>query len=269
MISIICPTFNSEGKISCLLESIKKQTSKDFEVIFIDNLSKDKTKDIIYQAKLNKFFFYSNKDKGIYDAINRGVKRSNFKWIWILGSDDCIFNKNTIAELIKEISIIKNSNINAIYGTTIFLSTNLPFNRKFSYDDHFSKSLCQQSIVYKKEALLNQNLFKIEYQTTADYEMNLRLIKKGIDNFKYIDKVLAIYNDRGASYCLKDKKFYKDSLGIRIDNIGSKVSKFKLLRSFFGRHGIIIFILSHSPTKSLLLIFKFIFLLFKRNKKEV
>lgn len=266
MLSIICPTYNSEKEIKNLLKSLECQTTNDYEIIFVDKLSSDRTKKLIISSKIKNFSFYSNKDRGIYDAINFGIKKSRFNWIWILGSDDVIYKNTTIEELTKEVLIEEKSKVKAIYGTVIFLTSNLPFNKKFYYDDHFNKSLCQQSIVYKKEALLDENLFNIKYITTADYVMNLKLLKEELNNFKYIEKILAIYNDRGSSFYKKDSNFYKDSLQIRMNNIGSKVRKLNLIKSFFGRHGIVLFSFNHSILKTIKITFYFLFLILKWKK---
>ena len=261
MISIICPTYNSEKKIGNLIKSIKFQSCQNFEVIFVDNLSQDNTENLIFESKIKDFSFYSKRDKGIYDAINFGIKKAKYKWIWILGSDDFIYNKNIVKELNKEITKIDNPKLLAIYGTVVFSSTNSRYNEEYSYDDHFNKSLCQQSIIYKKKALFKRGLFNLRYETTADYEMKLKLIKKNLKSLKYINKILAVYNDRGSSYFIKDTNFERDSFFVRIHNIGKYVKKSNLLKSFFGRHGIVLYSLTHRPGKSMKLFKNFLILI--------
>jgi glycosyltransferase involved in cell wall biosynthesis len=75
IISIIIPTFNSSGSLSECLESIVKQSFQNFEILLIDGLSTDNTLDIIstFMAKYNSIKFISEKDQGIYDAMNKGI----------------------------------------------------------------------------------------------------------------------------------------------------------------------------------------------------
>ena len=167
MLSIICPTHNSENKIRNFLKSIKFQSCQKFEVIFVDNLSQDKTKNLIYASNIKDFSFYSKRDKGIYDAINFGIKKSKYEWIWILGSDDTIYDKNIVKELNSEISKIDNPKLLAVYGTVVFSSTNSRYNEKYSYDDHFNKSLCQQSIIYRKKGIISRRLIQFKIQNNS------------------------------------------------------------------------------------------------------
>ena len=268
MLSIICPTYNSENKIRNFLKSIKFQSCQKFEVIFVDNLSQDKTKNLIYASNLKDFSFYSKRDKGIKEAINFGIKKSKYEWIWILGSDDTIYDKKIVKELNSEISKIDNPKLLAVYGTVVFSSTNSRYNEKYSYDDHFNKSLCQQSIIYRKKALFQEGLFNLRYKTTADYAMNLKLIKSDLNSFKYINKILVFYNDKGSSFYIKDTNFYQDSLFIRLNNIGRYVKKSNIIKSFFGRHGIILYSLSHRPKLSIKILKKFLILILENRTSK-
>lgn len=271
MLSIIVPTYNSAKTIKYLIKSIEVQNCKeDYEVIFIDNLSLDNTKKIIYNSKISDFSFFSQKDKGIYDAINYGVKKAKNDWIWILGSDDVIYEKTTIKKILKYFSKIS-YNTSAIYGTVIFKSNNLIYNEKFSIQDHFNKSLCQQSIIYKKKAIYEMGFFENKYITTADYVLNIKLLNKDPNSFFYINLPLAIYNDRGASFFKKDKNYLKESLYLRINNLGHYMSIKDLLSSFFGRRGFIYYLLNNKINDSINLISilrKIIFNKFKIDKKN-
>ena len=75
-VSIITPTFNSGSTISSNLESVFKQSYKNWELIIVDNLSQDQTLNIIKRYDKKKIRVFSGKDKGIYDAINRGIKNA-------------------------------------------------------------------------------------------------------------------------------------------------------------------------------------------------
>ena len=95
-VSIIIATFNSEITIEDCLLSIKKQTNKNYELIIIDKLSKDNTIKIIRSFKFKKIKIIIEKDKGIYDAINKGIKNSKGNIISILHSDDIYYDKNVL-----------------------------------------------------------------------------------------------------------------------------------------------------------------------------
>ena len=239
MISIICPTYNSEKTIKNLINSIETQSYKNYEVIFVDKFSSDKTKELVNNSKIEEKYLYEKLDNGIYDAINYGISKANFNWIWILGSDDVIYKSNTIEFISKEIEKEQDDKIVAIYGKVICLSAEERYNYEFNYNDHFIKSLCQQAIIYRKEALINKNGFKTKYITTADYVLNLELLSDKKNKFKYIKEPISLYNERGASFRIKDKNFNRDSLSIRLRTIGTEVKKHLLIKIFIGRKGII------------------------------
>ena len=90
--SIITVTFNSERTIEETILSVLNQTCKDFEYIVIDGKSSDNTIGIL--KKYEKYLTISSlKDNGIADAMNKGILKSNGKWLHILNSDDIYFNK--------------------------------------------------------------------------------------------------------------------------------------------------------------------------------
>lgn len=96
-LSIIIATYNSEKTLEKTLESLLVQTYRQFEVVMIDGLSKDGTVSIIkkfdglFSEKGISFIWISEKDKGIYDAWNKGLEKVNSDWIAFLGSDDTYY----------------------------------------------------------------------------------------------------------------------------------------------------------------------------------
>ena len=95
-ISIITPTFNSEQFLSENLQSVIMQKYKIFEHIFIDNKSTDGTLEILKNYKKSASYnviIYSSKDRGIYHAFNKGLKKTKGDLITILNSDDYLTNK--------------------------------------------------------------------------------------------------------------------------------------------------------------------------------
>ena len=116
LISIIIVTHNSERYIEMCLKSIFQQKFKNYEIIIIDNLSKDKTLKIIkkYEKKID--LWKSEKDKGIFDAMNKGIKNSKGKIISILNSDD-IFYSNALTIVNKYFTT--NKKIDYLFGTVL------------------------------------------------------------------------------------------------------------------------------------------------------
>ena len=99
--SIIVPTFNSAHTLKRCLDSILSQTFKNFEIIIADGLSTDSTLMTAESMRDERINIFSEKDYGVYDAMNNAVERAQGKWILFLGSDDFLFD-----DFVLELSLI-------------------------------------------------------------------------------------------------------------------------------------------------------------------
>ena len=102
-ISIISPTYNSQKTITDTLESISEQKHQDIEHIIIDGLSSDDTLKIAesYRNKINNLKILSEKDSGLYDAMNKGISLSSGEIITILNSDDFYHSDQVLSDVNK------------------------------------------------------------------------------------------------------------------------------------------------------------------------
>ena len=116
--SIIIATYNSEQYIKQAINSILNQDFKNYEIIIIDGLSKDKTTEIIQKYIKNITFFKSEPDTGIYDAWNKAISVAKGSWIYFLGSDDYLKDSDVLINVEKRITDIEfNDNSKTIiYG---------------------------------------------------------------------------------------------------------------------------------------------------------
>lgn len=104
-ISIITATYNSEKTIKDTIESILKQTYTNYEHIIVDGLSKDNTMQIVkeYETKHNgKLKYISEKDLGLYDAMNKGIRLATGDIIGILNSDDIYAHEDVLKEIVEK-----------------------------------------------------------------------------------------------------------------------------------------------------------------------
>ena len=117
-ISIITPTYNSEDTILTNIESVLSQDYINWEQIIIDNISTDKTLEFVKNKKNKKIKIISEKDLGIFDAINKGIENSTGDIISILHSDDYYDNDNVLSMIA---SNFKKFNPDVIYGNLIYV----------------------------------------------------------------------------------------------------------------------------------------------------
>jgi glycosyltransferase involved in cell wall biosynthesis len=193
--SIIIPTYNSETTLSECLDSIFCQTFNNLEVWVIDGVSTDETLLIIkeYCTKYNNLHYVSEPDKGIYDAMNKGIKLSNGEWLYFLGSDDSFYDSKVLQNVSIKLNSIK---CDIVYGDVFFVNSNRVFSSEFSLEKLlFEHNVCHQSIFYNKSVFEKNGYFNLKYPLWADYDFNIRCLKNDTLSIKYIDLVIACYND--------------------------------------------------------------------------
>lgn len=211
--SIITPTFNSSRYIIKNIDSLNKQKFINFEQIIIDNLSTDKTLEIIKKRANYKIRIFSKKDKGIYDAMNKGSVLARGKFLLFLNSDDWL-EKNSL-ELVANI-ILKNSNYHIYYGNSNF------YNKKifqFKHNSNIDKilktnSISHQATYYKKD-IFKKFKYNEKYKVAADYDFTIKLIKNKY-KFFYINSILS--NNSLGGYSSNLQRSFNDFYKIQLKN---------------------------------------------------
>ena len=213
--SILIATYNSAKHIKPCLESINNQTFKDFELIIMDGKSSDKTLDIIREicpfAKVT-----SERDSGIYNALNNGLKKIKGKWLYILGSDDCFANENVLMEVNSNIE----DNLSMIYGNIITKKQNVLRTLKmkdpleYRNNNNLTPPIFHQTVFIKSEKLIKTGQFQENFLIHADHFMISQFFN--FFNTKYIDKNICIYSQEGFSELKFSKLFLSMNEQLRI-----------------------------------------------------
>ena len=156
LISIITVTFNAEKVIGKTLSSIRQQTFKDFEYIVIDGASKDLTLKLVNQAEIPGTKIISEPDKGLYDAMNKGLRLAKGKYVIFLNAGDTFYSPETLAHYASQAE--KDKDI--IYGDTIIVDQegNKIADRHLSVPENLTKDsfadgmlICHQAFMVKKD----------------------------------------------------------------------------------------------------------------------
>ena len=231
LFSIIVATFNSDKYLEGCLKSIFKQNFKNYEIIIIDNKSTDKTHDIIKKFDKKIDLWIIEKDRGIFDAMNKGIRNANGKIISILNSDD-IFYQNALKRVSKYFK--HDDQIDYLFGTVLKKKVYSGFKPKmirWKFNIYPSHSV---GFFIKKKVHDKIGLYNIKYKHSNDYDFFYRLItnKKyyGIRNLR--TEVLGKFRDGGFSSKLNFFDILFMELKIRFDN---NQNFFDLLIIFFGR----------------------------------
>ena len=213
LISIIIPTYNSENTLQSCLESITKQSFISWEVILVDGQSDDNTLNIIRELanKFSSITYISEKDEGIYDAMNKGIQLAKGEWMYFLGSDDTLYNDRVLSEINE--NIIKTS-AKAVYGNVIMRGSNKWVQDGYVHAGEFDlqkllyQNICHQAIFYHKSLFSTIGIYNLKYPVFADYDFNLRSFAKY--QFNYIDVAIANFNVGGHSTQINDPEFEKE-----------------------------------------------------------
>lgn len=200
------------------IESIKSQTFEDFEVLIIDGKSSKETQEFLNTLE-SPFFYQSEKDSGIYDAMNKGISRSKGKWLYFLGAGDLFYNENILQDIFKDSSF---QNINVISGKVIYTGNSKPFvyskkkkvkNPSWSFSMWIRNGLHHQATFYKRE-LFDSKKYDLKYTILSDYWFNL-LLYTNKEKCKLIDLVIANCNSEGVSKS-GSWSLYKEEIDLKV-----------------------------------------------------
>lgn len=203
-LSLITPSYNSALTISRTIDSVIAQNYSDLEYIIIDGGSSDKTTEIVasYQDKL-KINFISEPDKGIYDAMNKGIKLATGDVIGILNSDDLFYDDKVLSAVVTAFSDTK---IEVVYGDIKYFSDDINKTSRYWKTGEYEESKLNNGwtiphpALFVRKSVYNQvGLYNIDFKIAGDYEFILRLLKKYQFKIKYIPQVFVKMFAGGAS----------------------------------------------------------------------
>lgn len=179
-VSIITVVYNSADNLETTIKSILDQTYKLIELIVIDGGSTDGTIEIIQKYSENIKYWISEPDKGLYDAMNKGLDKASGDYVWFINSGDLIYDKNTLENIFgkgKELSDI-------YYGETLVtdsVGNEIAMRRHHAPDKLTWKSFKQgmlvshQSIIVKKDLA---QLYDLKYRCSSDFDWVIKSLKK-------------------------------------------------------------------------------------------
>ena len=202
-ISVITISFNNEEDISSTLESVINQTYDNLEYIVIDGKSTDGTIDIIekYIDKID--VFVSEPDKGMYDAINKGIEAATGDVIGLIHAGDRLYEKDTISKIAQHFQ--QNPAIDGMYGNSKIV-TKAGEVRMVNIGKEFSKKRIKagwmpshQSIYLKKNVFEKYGYYRNDLGGAGDYELFIRFFYCQELNIKYLDEFIIYFTLGGNS----------------------------------------------------------------------
>lgn len=203
-VSIITVAYNSASTIRDTIESVLAQDYSEIEYIIVDGNSKDDTLRIVQEYGNRISRVISEKDKGIYDAMNKGISLATGDVIGILNSDDFYANERVISDVI---SLFEKSQSDSVYGDLDYVKTSPPFEvvrkwRSGSFNAlRFYKGWMppHPSFFIKRSCYQQFGVFDLQFKRAADYELMLRMLLKHRVSSSHLPKVLVKMRIGGAS----------------------------------------------------------------------
>ena len=236
-ISIITATYNSGATLRDTLDSILSQSYPDYEVLIIDGGSKDDTKDIVdeYIPKFNgRLKWYTGRDRGLYDAMNKGISRATGDIVGILNSDDFYASPDVLVAIAEGCR-----DVEAVYGNLDFVEEKNTEKvvRQWRGSQHTAGAFLKgwhpahPTFYARKECYDRLGGFDISFDVSADFELMLRFIEKeGLSN-RYIP-ITFVKMRMGGESTGSIKKILQGNKNVlrAFRKNGFKVSSFYLVR---------------------------------------
>ena len=198
-ISVITAAYNSASTLCDTIESVIKQSYNDCEHVIVDGNSKDNTIDILkeYEEKNGKrLCWISESDRGIYDAMNKGIQMASGDVIGILNSDDFFTSDDVLTKVAKEFE--SDSELEAIYGDIHFVTAGATLSNPGKCTRYYSSAMFRSwllrfgfmpahpSFYVRREVYEKYGLYDLDFRTSSDFEMMVRLFGKNRIKAKYI-----------------------------------------------------------------------------------
>lgn len=212
-ISIITVTYNRAHKIRDAIEGVLIQKYKNYEYIIVDGASKDSTVDIIedYEPKFEgRMRWISEPDKGLYDAINKGIKMATGDVVGIINSDD-FFHRNDTFDIIS--NAFDSQEVDAIYGDERDVDEHDTAKIvRIDKGDYFRTWMyriglmpAHQTFYARRKLFSKYGYYKTDYKIAADFELMLRFAYINKVRMKYISEQLLTFRTGGVSSQLSNK----------------------------------------------------------------
>lgn len=198
MISVITVCFNAAEELRRTFQSVTTQDSGDMEYIIIDGNSSDSSKNFIAanSEKITKWI--SEPDRGIYDAMNKGVGMASGDWIVFMNAGDTFATRDTVSRLNEAVADLP-EDVDVVYGDVIRPGRNGEDVIKKAEDAHNSHRMffCHQSALTRRDALL-RHPFDISHRYSADFKFFKQILHEG-RAFRRVDFPVARFDLGGIS----------------------------------------------------------------------
>jgi len=195
LFSIITVTWNAADTIGPTLQSVQRQSFTDYEMLIIDGASSDDTLRIVNAASIASLRIFSEPDKGLYDAMNKGIARARGQYLIFLNAGDAFADDTVLARM----ALLKVDNPGVIYGQTQLVDVqrrvvgrrHLTAPRHLTADSFLNGMVvCHQAFAARRDLVPD---YDIQYRLSADYDWCIKVLKRSPLNRYVGDEPIISY----------------------------------------------------------------------------
>jgi glycosyltransferase involved in cell wall biosynthesis len=203
LLSIIIPTRNAGKTLQRALDSILSQQFTDWEVLIMDSVSGDDTL-VIGEKNLqqdSRIKLISEPDKGIYDAMNKGIRLAKGAWIYFLGGDDRLYDARVLQNIFSGNPDLYPDGVSPdlIYGDVVSASFKGRYDGEFTTTKLLSRNISHQAIFYKRTLFEFVGSYNLRFKAHADWDLNIRSFGNSLIRTRFLDVVVAEFGANGVS----------------------------------------------------------------------
>lgn len=194
LVSVITVVRNGAATISQTLDSVRMQRQVLVEHIVIDGASSDSTTEILKTYQSDQLRWVSERDQGIYDAMNKGIRLARGEWLLFLGADDALSDQNVLADVFRERDL---SPYDLVCGNSRFHSGRHCVPR-LGWRTQIFNTIHHQAAFYRRH-LFDDFQYRLDIPVVADYEINF-LIYFRHRSVLFLDHEIAVCSNQGISH---------------------------------------------------------------------
>ena len=197
-LTIIIPTLQAERTLAEALDSVFVQQFGDWEILIMDSVSRDRTLDIAgdYARRDPRVRIISEPDKGIYDAMNKGIEAAHGEWILFLGSDDKLNDPQVLGVFAGTPGL---ETLDLVYGNVVSPSYKGVYDGEFDLRKLLRRNMPHQAIFHRRSLFKSIGGYTVHYRGYADWDFNIRCFKDTEVRKCFIDLVVAYFGADGVS----------------------------------------------------------------------
>lgn len=235
-ISVVTAVYNRSSTILDTLQSVRRQSYPDIEHVVQDGGSHDGTLAIVHQNASTSVFLESMRDGGIYDGINRGIRRARGDVIGLMHSDDIYQSEDTVAHIA---ALFADSSVDGVYGDLVYVDADDPsrvirYWKSGAYDPgQLGRGWMppHPTLYLRRSVFERHGLYDTEFRIAADYEAMLRYLVRGKIRLGYLPEVMVRMRVGGESnrslgqILRKSREDYRAIRRHGVGGIGTLLSK--------------------------------------------